>query len=629
MRRVVLGTAGHIDHGKTELIKALTGVNTDRLKEERERGISIDLGFARIDLPGGVQVGLVDVPGHERFVKNMLAGVGGIDAVLFVVAADEGIMPQTREHFDIITLLGVRHAVFALTKTDIAEPGMVDLVREDVEKFLEGTSLAGAPVVATSAVTGEGLDELKKAMLNVISEIEDRAIGEAARLPVDRVFTMTGFGTVVTGTLWSGSIARDDRLQVLPGGAGVRVRGVEVHDEKVDRAYAGQRTAVALHGVEKGDLERGYCIVTPGEFKTATSMDTELYLLPSLRRKMRTGSRIRFHLGSSETLGRVFTIGGGDLSPGDKAFVQVRLEASVVAAFGDRFVIRSYSPASTIGGGRVLDTRAVRHKKKDTGIVSLLSLLATGSPEEIVDALFAGYGRDASLEEVRKRLNLARKEADNIAASLTAGGRLFEISAGAYIHADVLDRIEAGITKVLNDYQSRNKLEWGMSKEELREKMRLSDGLLNWILGRLSVDGEVFTRKGRVRAGSSDVVLSPAEGAARETVLGLLEDRMFQTPSEADIASAARIDAATLRKVISLLVEEGSVVKLDAGLYVHARAIEEARIRITEYLEAHGEATVSELKNVLETTRKYAVPILEHLDRLGVTRRAADKRMLI
>lgn len=629
MRRVVLGTAGHIDHGKTELIKALTGVNTDRLKEEQERGISIDLGFARIDLPGGVQVGLVDVPGHERFVKNMLAGVGGIDAVLFVIAADEGIMPQTREHFDIISLLGVRHAVFALTKTDIAEPGMVDLVREDVEKFLEGTPFAGAPVVETSAVTGEGLDDLRKAMLEVIGRIEDRAIGEAARLPVDRVFSMTGFGTVVTGTLWSGSIAREDRLEVLPGGVGVRVRGVEVHDEKVQRAYAGQRTAVALHGVDKSDLERGHCVVTPGEFETTTSLDTELYLLPSIRREMRTGSRIRFHLGSSEVLGRLFTIGGGNVSPGEKAFVQVRLEAPVVAAFGDRFVIRRYSPASTVGGGRVLETHARRHKKKDTGIARLLGLLATGSLEDIVEALIAGYGRDALLEVVRKRLNLARKEARDIADSLTEGGRLHEVSPGAYIHADVLKRIEEGIRRTLGDYQSRNNLEWGMSKEELREKMALSDGLLNWILGRLSDEGEVFTRKGRVRAGSSDVELSPAEDAARKTILRLLEDRMFQTPSEADIAKAARTDAATLRKVIGLLMEEGSVVKLDAGLYVHARAIDEARKRITEYLRAHGEGTVSELKNVLETTRKYAVPILEHLDRLGVTRRAADKRKLI
>ncbi len=629
MRRIVLGTAGHIDHGKTALIKALTGVDTDRLKEEKERGISIDLGFTRIDLPGGVQVGLVDVPGHERFVKNMLAGVGGIDAVLFVVASDEGIMPQTREHFDIISLLGLRHAVFVLTKIDLAEPDMVELVREEVEKFIEGTSFNGAPVVATSATTGEGLDELRQAMIDVIEKMEDRSLGEAARLPIDRVFSMTGFGTVVTGTLWSGTIARDDRLEVLPGGASVRVRGVEVHDEKVEKTYAGQRTAVALHGVGRGGVERGQCVVTPGEFEVTSMVDTDLYLLPSYKKKMRDGARIRFHLGSSETLGRVFVIGANQASPGEKTLVQIRLEEPVVAAFGDRFVIRTYSPANTVGGGRVLDTRAGKHKKTDTGALEFLELLATGNLDDMMEAHFGRYGQGAPLDEVRKRLALTRSEAASIAASLVDGGRLCEVNPGAYIHAGVLGDLERGITQTLTGYQSKNNLEWGMSKEELREKMGLSDGLLNWVLDRLAGEGGVFARKGKVRMGSSEIELSPAEEAARKTVLRLLADRMFQTPSEGDIARAARIDGATLKKVMSLLVEEGSVVKLDAGLYVHGRAIEEAGKKVTDYLRAHGEATVSELKNALGTTRKYAVPILEHLDHLGVTRRAADKRTLI
>ncbi len=629
MRRIVLGTAGHIDHGKTALIKALTGVDTDRLKEEKERGISIDLGFARIDLPDGTRMGIVDVPGHERFVKNMLAGVGGIDAVLFVVAADEGIMPQTREHFDIISLLGIRHAVFALTKTDLAGPEMVELVREEVEKFVENTPFEDAPVVATSATTGEGLDELMQAMIDVVGKIEDRSIGEAARLPVDRVFSMTGFGTVVTGTLWSGAIARDDRLDVLPGGVSVRVRGVEVHDEKVERAYAGQRTAVALHGVDRDGVDRGACVVTPGEFEVTSMVDTELYLLPSYKRKLRDGARIRFHLGSSETLGRAFVVGANQANPGEKTFVQVRLEKPVVAAFGDRFVVRTYSPPATIGGGRVLDTRAGRHRKKDSQVGEFLGLLAAGTPDEIVEAHFRRYAHDASLEDVRKRLTLTRPEAASVAVSLVERGRLCETAPGAFIHADVLDGLERGIAETLAAYQSRNKLEWGMSKEELREKTGLPDGLLNWVLDRLAGEGGVFARKGRVRMGSSDVELGPGEKAARDTVLRLLEDRMFQTPSESDIARAAHTDGATLNKVMRLLVEEGTVVKLDAGLYVHGRAIEEATRRVTEYLNEHGEATVSELKNALDTTRKYAVPILEHLDRLGVTRRAADKRRLV
>jgi len=629
VRRVVLGTAGHIDHGKTALIKALTGVDTDRLKEEKERGISIELGFARIDFPDGLQVGLVDVPGHERFVKNMLAGAGGIDAVLFVVAADEGIMPQTREHFDIISLLGVRHAVFAITKTDIAEADMTELVREDVQKFIENTPFSGAPVVATSATTGEGLDDLRQAMAGVIAEIEDRSIGEAARLPVDRVFSMTGFGTVVTGTLWSGTITRDDRLEVLPGGAGVRVRGVEVHDKKVEVAYAGQRTAVALHGVDRDGVERGVCVVTPGEFEVTSMVDTELYLLPSYKKKLRDGARIRFHLGSSETLARVFVTGANLANPGEKTFVQVRLEEPVVAAFGDRFVIRSYSPAHTIGGGRVLDTRAGKHRKKDAGAAEFLEVLASGTPNETVEAHFMRYAQGGQLDDVRKRLALTRAEAASIAAALVEGGRLYEVAPGAYIQADVLANLERGVIETLTGYQVRNKLEWGMSKEELREKTGLSDGLFNWVLDRLAGESGVFARKGKVRMGSSDMELSPQEEAVRKTVLRLLEERMFQTPSEGDIARAAGTDSATLKKVMSLLVEEGAVVKLDAGVFLHGRAIEEATAKVTGYLAEHEEATVSELKNALGTTRKYAVPILEHLDRLGVTRRAADKRKLI
>ena len=425
MRRIVLGTAGHIDHGKTALIKALTGTDTDRLKEEQERGISIDLGFARFDLPDGTKLGLVDVPGHERFIKNMLAGVGGIDAVLFVVASDEGIMPQTREHFDIVSLLGVRHAVFALTKADLVEPGMVELVREEVEKFIEGTAFKASPIVATSAVTGEGLDELSRAIADVVAGMEDRSIGEAARLPVDRVFSMTGFGTVVTGTLWSGTIARDDRLEVLPGGASVRVRGVEVHDEKVEKAYAGQRTAVALHGIDRGGLERGDCVVTPGEFAVTTMVDTELYLLPSLKKKIRSGTRVRFHLGSSETLGRLFVIGGNQAGPGEKALIQIRLEQPVVAAFGDRFVIRSYSPMNTVGGGRVLDTGASRHRQRDRGVIEFLSLLSTAGLEDIVEAHFKRHIRGVPLEDVRKHLNLARAEAAAIAEGLVRSGGLF------------------------------------------------------------------------------------------------------------------------------------------------------------------------------------------------------------
>jgi selenocysteine-specific elongation factor len=326
MRRIVLGTAGHIDHGKTALIKALTGIDTDRLREEKTRGISIDLGFAHLDLPGGAKLGIVDVPGHERFVKNMLAGVGGIDLVLFVVACDEGIMPQTKEHFDIVSLLGVKQGVFALTKSDLVDEDMVELVRDDVEGLIKGTWFEGSPTIPTSVKTGQGLDDLLEALDGVVGRIEERQLGEAVRLPVDRVFTISGRGTVVTGTLWSGTIAKEDRLQVLPGAKPVRVRSVEVHGQEVDRAYAGQRTALGLHGIEKRALERGHCVVSAGDFEATTLVDVRLDLLRESPTPLKSKARIRFHLGASEVMGRVYMVAKEKIGPGEWCFSQVRLE---------------------------------------------------------------------------------------------------------------------------------------------------------------------------------------------------------------------------------------------------------------------------------------------------------------
>jgi selenocysteine-specific elongation factor len=630
LRRLILGTAGHIDHGKTALIKALTGIDTDRLEEEKARGISIDLGFAHLDLPDGMTLGVVDVPGHERFIKNMLAGVGGIDLVLFVVACDEGIMPQTTEHFDIVRLLGVDHAVFALTKADLVGGDMVELVREEVENLLKTTPLEGSPILPTSTKTGQGIEEIRGALERVAAMVEERRIGEATRLPIDRVFTMTGRGTVVTGTLWSGVISCEDRLEILPGDRPIRVRSVEVHGVHVDKAYAGQRTAVGVHGVEKQDVERGQCVVSPGDFGATAIVDAELGLLPAAPRSLKHGARIRFHLGASEVMGRLFLFDTATVGPGEKVLAQVRLEHPIVAAFGDRFVLRTYSPMRTVGGGCILDPLASRHKRRDQAVLERLKVLAAGDAKAAAEAHVMSSHSGARIETLRLKLNRGLHAVEAITQELVKEATVFEPSPGFFIHAEVLRQLENDMETVLTRYRSSNRLKWGMPREELRERMGSVDmSFFNWILGRLAADGRISIKKGNVRAGTGGVELSSEESQAQAMIIGLLKADLFRPPSERDLAGKSGVGPGTFGKVLALLIEDGTVVRLEPGLVVHAAAVDEARSRIVGYLSEKGEGTASDLKSVLGTTRKYAVPLLEHLDRMGVTRRAGDKRTLI
>jgi selenocysteine-specific elongation factor len=629
MRRIILGTAGHIDHGKTALIKAVTGIDTDRLEEEKARGISIELGFAHLKLPGGADLGIVDVPGHERFIKNMLAGVGGIDLVLFVVACDEGIMPQTREHFDIVSLLGVRHGVFALTKSDMVDADMVELVRDEVEDFIKDTPFEGSRVISTSVKSEKGLPELLSALDEIVGRIEERTLGEAVRLPVDRVFTITGRGTVVTGTLWSGVIAREDQLVVLPGAKAVRARSVEVHGEEVDKAFAGQRTAIGLHGIEKSDVERGHCVVSQKDFAATSLVDAEIKLLPGAPVGLKTKARIRFHLGASEVMGRAGLIGHQKLSPGQSCFAQVVLESPIVAGFGDRFVIRTYSPMRTIGGGTVLDPFASRYRRRDKTLVPRLELLKTEDIGRIVEGYIRAAGFGIRLDVIRVKLSCGIKQLETLVVGLMKDGRVFQPTPGLYLHADALKALEARIEETLKAYQKKQRLTWGMPREELRERLgKAETTFFNWVLGRMEDGGKLFTKKGAVRAGSGEVELSPREQQARSLIVELLTAQPFQPPSEKDLAGKAGVPAEAFKKVITLLVEDGEIVRLEPGIVMHQSAIDEGRDRIVAYLKEHGEGTASDLKGVLGTTRKFAVPLLEHLDRAGVTRRSGSMRTL-
>ncbi len=623
MRNLILGTAGHIDHGKTALIKALTGIDTDRLREEKLRGISIDLGFAHLDLPGGVRLGIVDVPGHERFIKNMLAGVGGIDLVLFVVACDEGIMPQTREHFEIVSLLGISHGVFALTKTDLVDDEMIGLVRKEVEELIDPTPFRDAPIVAVSTKTGEGVEQVRKALFEVASKLEKRRTGQIVRLPIDRVFTVEGRGTVVTGTLWSGTITTEEHLKILPGDIAVRVRSIEVHGEPVDRALAGQRTALGLHGVSKDQIERGHCVVSSGDFEATTRLDAEFHLLPSTPRPLRNGSRIRFHLGASEVMGRVFLSGEQSIAPGGEGFCQIRLEYPVVAAYRDRFVIRSYSPMRTIGGGRVLNPLAVK-RKKVYNYEMLLSHLAKGNVKDAILAHLACCGH-MTFFDLLPRINVGSAVLEDLLNKLRSEGEVFKVSSELYVHCKKVEQVEIQIRETLKAQQSKDRLKWGMPKEELRERLGGTDmALVNWVISMMEERGEIHVRRGSVRIGTKDVELSSDEKLAKQTIVDSLRRGRFQPPSEKELRHKTGIQESTFQKVIRLLIEDGQVVRLQPGILMHADSIADARTLVASYLKEHGKATASELKNLLGTTRKYAVPLLEYLDHSGLTRRDAQ-----
>ncbi|MFC1800251.1 SelB C-terminal domain-containing protein, partial [Candidatus Eisenbacteria bacterium] len=539
------------------------------------------------------------------------------------------IMPQTREHFDIVSLLGVKHGVFALTKSDLVDEDMVELVRDEVEDFIKDTPFAASPVIPTSVKSEDGQEELLAALDQIVGKIEERTLGEAVRLPVDRVFTITGRGTVVTGTLWSGVITKEDQLVVLPGEKPVRARSVEVHGEEVEKAFAGQRTAIGLHGIEKRDVERGHCVVSQNDFAATSLVDVEIRLLPGAPVGLKTKARMRFHLGASEAMGRASLIGAQKLAPGESCFAQVVLETPIVAGFGDRFVIRTYSPMRTIGGGTVLDPFASRYRRRDKTLVPRLELLKTEDIGRIVEGYIRAAEFGIRLDVIRVKLSCGIKQLEALVEKLVKEGRAFQPSSGLYLHADALATLEARIEETLKAYQKKQRLTWGMPREELRVRLgSVETTFFNWVLGRMEKGGKLFTKKGAVRAGSGEVELSPAEQGARSLIVGLLKGQPFQPPSEKELAGKAGVPAEAFKKVITLLIEDGEIVRLEPGIVMHESAIEAGKERVTAYLKEHGEGTASDLKTALGTTRKFAVPLLEHLDRAGVTRRSGSTRTL-
>ncbi len=620
----VLGTAGHIDHGKTALVRRLTGVDTDRLPEEKKRGISIDLGFAPLVTPAGVRVGLVDVPGHERFVKNMLAGVGGIDLVLLVIAADEGVMPQTREHLAIVRLLGVTRGIVVLTKRDLVDADWVELVKRDVAALLAGSALADAPMVEFSAVTGAGTEALLAEVDRRLAGLAARAPDEPARLPVDRVFTVEGFGTVVTGTLWRGRIRTGDTLELLPKGEAVRVRRVQVHGETVDEALAGQRTAIALAGIGREAVDRGDWLTGEGSLRASNILDVRFELLADVPRPWPANTRIRFHLGASEIIGRLVALEGTEIAPGSGVLAQVRLERPAVPARGDRFVIRSYSPSRTIGGGTVIEPVAARRRRHSGGLEGL-EVHESGSLAARLLEKLATFEKPAATAVLAQAVGESEAAVAAALESLAAGAEVAAPSPGRWLSADRWNAAREAVERAVREFVARHPARYGAPKGELKSGLRpaMEAALFDAAFESLVADAVLEQKGDRVRP-SGMPWAPPAETLARlEAVEAELDAAGYQVPEAPQWQARLGPEAS---EVVALGFFLGRLVRVSQELTYSERQLEALRQKLAGYFAKRPALAVADFRDLTGASRKYAVPLLEHCDRVGWTMRVGDER---
>jgi selenocysteine-specific elongation factor len=683
MKSVIVGTAGHIDHGKTALVKALTGIDADRLEEEKRRGITIDIGFAHLELPSPsgdtLRLGFVDVPGHEKFVRNMLAGVGGIDLVLLVIAADESIKPQTREHFDICRLLAVRRGMTVLTKSDAVDAETLDVVRLEVEEFLRGSFLdpnrAGggasennedairrsalrsqhsafsmqpsaishqppsdlgeatnprySPIIAVSSLTGAGLPELKRALAKIAAEVPAKDSNALTRLPIDRVFTMKGFGTVVTGTLVAGTIRKEDELEVFPVGGRVRVRGVQVHGESADQAIAGERTALNLAGVAVDELARGMMLAAPETFRPTTRVDTRLALLPSAK-PLKHGARVHFHAYTMETIAEARILDSKQLKPGDEQPVRLRLAEPSLLLPGDRFILRQFSPVVTIGGGIVLDASPLPRRKPQHDVTAFLAMMASGSPEEVLTARAARRGTAGlRLADVPGEMNVRMEEAAHLAASaaLVRCGAVL-VSATSFVMA------QAQLRETVQAFHAANPLVGGISREELREQTSLPVEVFEHALKRMTEEKKLEVSGDLVHLPGRGVVMKDEEAESKKIIEQAFSSAGLQVPALYNVLAGLKLDKTRGQKIVTLLLRDKVLVKVSEELVFHQSALAELRKQLATYktkatVAGVAKIDVGKFKELTGVSRKYAIPLLEYLDRERVTRRVGDERVIL
>ncbi len=630
MRQYVIGTAGHIDHGKTALVQALTGVNTDRLKEEQERGITIDLGFAHLS----ENVTIIDVPGHERLIKNMVAGVSTIDLVLFVVAADDGIMPQTREHLDIVTLLGIRNGVFVITKIDLVEKEWVDLVEEELRALLQNTDFADAPILRTSTVKNIGIEELRRTIARRLESVPERQDDGIFREPIDRVFVKAGFGAVITGSVLSGSISVGDEVEILPEKLPARIRGLQTHDHPVEAVYAGYRAALNLAGVNHTQLRRGQVITLPGYYQPVEILNARLRVLKGTEIPIKNQMRLRIHIHTEEVIGRVILPERKILAPGESDFVQIRLEKPIYAGFRDRFIVRQYSPQITLGGGVVLQTNPPKFRKKFLEqFRDVLQALESPRPEERIPAIFPIVPlAPLSSRDIQLQAGIHQNEIEPYLKKLLDREKIFRVEQGReilyYSRAQVeyvLQRIE----HILEQFHQENPALPGMPLREIRSKLgdRFPEEAVALAVNqgttwqRVKQEGEAFSLKAFV----------PKISAKLQQELDAVEEAYrkagFAPPTPAEVAEQMEIQEAQVRERLRLLIQQGKVEFAEEKVYFHRQAVEQAIEVLRNYFSNQPSITVSQFRELLNTTRKYALPLLSWLDNHGYTRREGDVRV--
>ena len=632
MKHVILGTAGHIDHGKTSLVKALTGVDTDRLKEEKERGITTELGFTFLDLPSGIRLGIIDVPGHEKFVKHMVAGVWGIDLVALVIAGDEGVMPQTMEHLDICRLLNVKKGLIVLTKIDLVDRDLLDLVKEEVTELVQGTFLQDAPILDVSAVTGEGIPQLLSALDLLSHEIEERSANGLFRLPIDRVFVMKGFGTVVTGTIISGSLSLGETAQILPSGIEGKVRNLQAYNRSVEKAFAGERAAVNLQGIETSVIERGDVLVRPDTLRPTQLVDAYLEYLPNASRPLKHRTNQRFHIGTTLTNASIFLLDQEELAPGGGGLVQLRLERAVVALPQDRFVIRGTSVIQTIGGGVVLDSHPDKHKRYSSVVMADLRLLKDGTGEQALrqHVHHSGMG-GITLEDLLNRVEMPPSEVRLMLREMAERGDLL------LIDPEKLKVIEKGQYQGLREtalvhlreFHQRFPMKSGLFKEELRTKLppEVDIKLFQILINELIQSKEVVLEKDKLRLPGHQISSVDEKGLVKRVETALLQGGL-QPPSPKELSEEWSEKEEEIRSVFEHLVHEGVLVKIKSEIYFHRIPFESLKKELVTHLKNRQEITTPQFKEMTKASRKYAIPLIEYFDQIKLTIRLGEKRVL-
>jgi len=634
MKHIIVGTAGHIDHGKTTLIKALTGRNTDRLKEEQKRGITIDLGFTYFDLPSGNRVGIIDVPGHEKFIRNMLAGVVGIDIVMLVVAADEGVMPQTVEHLAIMDLMGIEKGFVVLTKADLVDDEWIEMVKEEIREEVKGTFLENAPIIPVSSTEKKGIDKVIAMIEELSTTVNDNNVDDTPRLPVDRVFSIQGIGTIVTGTLISGAFKVGDEVQIFPGNKLGRIRSLQVHGEDTQVAYAGQRVAINIAGIKKEEVERGDVVAPKDSMKETSMLDVKVKILDNVEHIIQNRARLRLYIGTKEVLCRIVILDKEELNPGDEAFAQLRLEENVVAKRGDRFILRFYSPMYTIGGGKVLESNPNKKKRFDSKAIAELKIKESGDSEDIIERIILDNSKNfPSIKEISISNAMLEDKVKKDVETLAKKDKviLFNLTKAVYvIHKDFFEKVKKEILDYLASYHKKYPLRMGVLKEEVRSRYlnKAKPIVGEKFLDLLIEKGLIEQHKDKIALKGFIIQLNQMQLKIKENIIENFKENGFIPPKREEVIEKFSSDYQEGEEVFNYLVEKGEIIKLNEEVYLHRDDYEKALELVKDFINKNGQITVADYRDLLNTNRKVALGLLEYFDALKITRREGNMRKL-